>query len=70
MQQVYIDGMANDPDVPLSLEGGPDDRQEDGVPIPRRRVPAAAGTADVVDITAMISGFDPASPHGRRGEQQ
>jgi len=70
--QVYIDGMANDPDVPLSLEGGPQDRQEDdGVPIPRRHVPAAAaGTADVFDITALIAGFDPSSPHGRRAGEQ
>ena len=59
--------MANDPDVPLSLEGGTDDRQEDSVPIPRRQVPAAS--PDVIDITAMIAGFDPSSPHGRRGEQ-
>ena len=66
---MLIDGMANDPDVPLSLEGGPDDRQEaDGVPVPKRTVPVAS--PDVIDITAMIAGFDPSSPHGRRGEQQ
>jgi hypothetical protein len=60
--------MADDQDVPLSFEGGPDDRQEeDGVPVPKRKVPVAG--PDVIDITSMIAGFDPASPHGKRGEQ-
>ena len=47
------------------------DGKADGVPIPKRTVPVASqGSPDVIDITALIAGFDPASPHGRRGEQR
>jgi len=65
VQQVYLDGMAEDPDVPLSLEGGPEDRQEvqDVLPIRTRAVAALA----VLDIEGMITSLD-RERAARRGE--
>lgn len=61
--------MAEDESVPLSTGGGPDDRQEadDMLPVTKRTATVPAASPDVIDITALIAGFDPASPHGRRG---
>jgi hypothetical protein len=66
VQQVYIDGMASDPDVPLSLEGGPEERQEevrDVLPIRTRAVAAPS----VIDLDSMITDLDQARS-ARRGE--
>jgi hypothetical protein len=66
VQQVYIDGMASDPDVPLSLEGGPGERQEevrDVLPITTRAVAAPA----VLDLDSMITDLEQVRA-ARRGE--
>jgi hypothetical protein len=77
IRRTYINGMEADESVPIdtatqaavtfsdgespAMAGLPD-----GVQARRAGVPATPGAADVIDITAMISGFAPASEHGRR----
>jgi hypothetical protein len=72
VQQCYLDGMAEDPDVPLSLQGGPGDGQEadgrqeevrDVLPITTRAVPAPA----VIDLEGMITSLD-SERTARRGQ--
>ena len=71
MQQCYLDGMAEDESVPLSLQGGPlgqeaDGRQEevrDVLPITTRAVPAPA----VIDLEGMITSLD-SERAARRGQ--
>jgi hypothetical protein len=73
VQQCYLDGMAEDESVPLSLQGGPgggqeaDGRQEevrDVLPITTRAVPAPV----VIDLDSMITSLD-SERAARRGDR-
>jgi hypothetical protein len=69
VQQCYLDGMAEDESVPLSLQGGGQEAGEtqeevrDVLPITTRAVPAPV----VIDLDSMITSLD-SERAARRGQ--